>query len=121
MAVLKSPKNVGKKNLWMRQVVKKNKKTSFYFYKTEMGYESSNIKAFASKNDQTLFFKKYRHIVDPYKEERRQTGYTLPSTMEKPILDDARFRRTHFSTSWRTNSKLRSECLLLVNIFNAAY
>lgn len=116
MAVLKSPKNVKLKKLWSRNITRKVKKTSFYFYTAEREFERSTIYSFASKRNSVFFYKKYRNVTDLYKEEKREFGKILPSTLEKP--EPRRVRKTHLASSWARSTKLQLELTAILNHTN---
>ena len=116
MAVLKSPKNVAKKDLWMRKITSSTKKTSFYFYNQELAYERSSLYSFASKRNSVLYYAKYRSVSDLYKEEKKVFGRILPSTLDKP--EPLRSHKTYLSKSWSTNHKFRFDFFTLLNSSN---
>ena len=80
----------------MSRQVKNTKKTSFYFFEKDNQFTRSNINSHASRRDTILLFRKYRNINNLYKEEKRQFGRLLPSTIIKP---SARRPRTTYNAS----------------------
>lgn len=113
MAVLKSPKNNGLKNLWMKKTIQKSKRSTFYFYPENNKYKRSTLGAPAIKYNSTLYPIKHRTVKELYKQEVRSEGRILPSTLDKPNLRTS--QKTYLASSWKRTQSLQLELSVMVN------